>query len=99
MLVTYLKRHGASDEVMKSMGNAMHQSTKMQNEVYDHRNSIEKVAPAQELVLRLAMGEPMVNLVSGRSLTVEELVQQIGQLTLGDRQSLLTMLNTPYPKS
>lgn len=81
------------------MANAMHQSTKMQSEIYDRRRQIEKVAPAQKLVLRLAMGEPVVNLVGGRSLTVEELVQQIGQLTSDDRQRLLTMLNTPYPKS
>ncbi len=95
MLITYLKRHGASDEVMKSLANAMHHSTKMQTEIYDRRPQFEKVAPAQELVLKLAMGEPVANLMGGRSLTVEEIAQQIRQLSPGERQRLLAMLKQP----
>lgn len=91
MLITYLKRHGASDEVMKSLADAMRHSTKMQTQVYDRRPQLEKIAPAQELVLKLAMGEPVSNLLGSRSLTVEELAQQIQQLPVGDRQRLLSM--------
>ncbi len=95
MLITYLKRHGASDEVMKSLADAMHHSTKMQTEIYDRRHQVEKIAPAQDLVLKLAMGEPVSNLVGGRSLTVEEIAQQIRQLPPGERQRLLAMLKQP----
>lgn len=93
MLITYLKRHGASDEVMRSLADAMHHSTKMQAEIYDRRHQFEKVAPAQELVLKLAMGEPVSKLVGGHLLTVEELAQHINQLSSSDRQRLLTLLN------
>jgi len=89
MLITYLKRHGASDEIMRSLANAMHHSTDMQAEIYDRRHQIEKVAPAQELVLKLAMGEPISNLVGERFLTLDELFQQIMKLPGGDRQRLL----------
>jgi hypothetical protein len=95
MLITYLKRHGASDEVMKSLADAMHHSTKMQTEIYDRQHQVEKIAPAQDLVLKLAMGEPVSNLVGGRSLTVEEIAQQIRQLPPGERQRLLAMLKQP----
>lgn len=95
MLITYLKQHGASDEVMKSLADAMHHSTKMQTEIYDHRPQLEKVAAAQELVLKLAMGEPVSNLLGGQTLTVEELAQQIGQLSYSDRQILLSMFKHP----
>lgn len=93
MLITYLKRNGASDEVMRSLADAMHHSTKMQSYIYDRRPKIEKVAPAQEVVMKLAMGEPIAQLLGGRSLTVEELAQQIRQLSFDDRQRLLAMLN------
>lgn len=93
MLVTYLKRHGASDEVMQSLAEAMRHSSSMQSQIYDRRHQIEKVAPAQELVLRLAMGEPVSQLVAGPSPTVEDLARQIQQLPVGDRQRLLAMIN------
>ncbi|MBD1821118.1 site-specific integrase [Cyanobacteria bacterium FACHB-DQ100] len=92
MLITYLKRHGASDEVMRSLADAMHHSTKIQGEIYDRRHQLEKVAPAQDLVLKLAMGEPVSTLIGVRSLSVEELVQQIRQLSPGERQRLLTLV-------
>lgn len=93
MLITYLKRHGASDEVMQSLAEAMHHSVEMQTQVYDRRHQIEKVAPAQDLVLRLAMGESVSQLVAGQALNVEDLAQQIRHLSVGDRKRLLAMLS------
>lgn len=95
MLITYMKRNGASDEVMRSLAEAMRHSTEMQSRIYDRRHNIEKVAPAQELVLKLAMGEPVSQLLGERSLTIEELAQQIRQLSFNDRQRLLAMFNQP----
>lgn len=93
MLVTYMKQNGASDEVMRSLAEAMHRSTKMQTEIYDRRPNLEKVAAAQEIVLNLATGKPVSHLMSGRSLTVEEIAHHVQQLSFGDRQHLLALLN------
>lgn len=94
MLVTYLRQHGASDEVMKSLANAMHHSTKMQNDIYDRRSRSAKAVLAQDVVLNLAMGQPVSQLLGEqRSLTVEELSCQIGLLLPGERQRLFAMFN------
>ncbi|MBW4662183.1 MAG: site-specific integrase [Drouetiella hepatica Uher 2000/2452] len=93
MLITYMKRNGASDEVMQSLAEAMHHSTKTQSQIYDRRHKFEKVAVAQEVVMKLAMGESVSQLSGGRSLTVEEIAHQILQLPSGDRQRLLSIFN------
>jgi len=93
MLITYMKQKGASDEVMRSLAEAMHHSTKMQTEIYDRRPNLEKVGAAQEVVLNLAMGKSVSHLLDGRSLSVEEIAHHIRQQSVGDRQRLLAILN------
>ena len=93
MLITYMKRNGASDEVMQSLAEAMRHSTKMQSEYYDRRRNREKSAAAQEVVLNLAMGNSVSHLLDGQSLSVEEIAHQIRQQSVGDRQRLLAILN------
>ncbi len=54
MAVTYFKKQGATDAEMESLASAMHHSREMQSRVYDRRTNMEKVAPAQDMMLRAA---------------------------------------------
>ena len=76
---------------MTSLADAMHHSPQMQSEVYDRRHQSEKVAHAQDVVLKLAKGQPVSELMGARTLTVEELAQQILQLPKAERQRLLSL--------
>lgn len=94
MLVTYLKREGASDEVMRSVAAAMHHSEATQQKDYDQRLPKEKSACAQQVVLSLAQGQPLALQSSQRPVTVESLVHDFHHLSEPDRQRFIHLLNT-----
>ncbi len=56
MIVTYMKRTGASSEILESLAQLMAHSLKMQQTVYDRRTSQEKVEPALSALASLQPG-------------------------------------------
>lgn len=92
MLVTHLKRNGASDEVMRSLAFGMKHSEKTQQQIYDRRLSIEQGASAQKVVLSLAMGVPLDSQLAKRPITVESLLEDIHQLSLENQHRLVQLL-------
>ncbi len=56
MIVTYMKRTGASSEILESLAQLMAHSLEMQQSVYDRRTSQEKIEPALSALASLQPG-------------------------------------------
>lgn len=54
MAVTHFVREGASEAEMEALAIAMKHSRRTQKEIYDRRTQYEKVAPAQDMMLKAA---------------------------------------------
>jgi hypothetical protein len=72
MLVTYAQEQGASEATMHSLAEAMLHSKDMQEKVYDQRPKLDRIAPAQQFVLDVAMGRKP-SAAKAEKLSVEEL--------------------------
>jgi hypothetical protein len=91
MLVTFAQEHGASEATMHSLAEAMLHSKETQEKVYDQRSKLDRIAPAQQFVLDLAMGRNPSTMRRDK-LSVEDLKHAIGQLSPQDYARLMRSL-------
>lgn len=90
MLVTHVKRLKIDQELQQSLALSMHHSPVTQSNSYDERSRLEKVLPAQQLVLDLAMG--ILPRSSSNETSVEDVYRIIRKLSVEDFEQLMCML-------
>lgn len=91
MLVTYAQEQGASEATMHSLAEAMLHSKETQEKVYDQRSQLNRIAPAQQFVLDVAMGKKPTATERDK-LGVEDLEHAIRQLSAQDYARLMRSL-------